>query len=530
MTAAPQTPCRQAGWLAHAARLLKDAPGRSPAFSTLECDFGLLMPFGRLAQNLLLLCGAAGAVCGAYLSWALPSGSWQALAGAAAVDFGWTSILLVIFGRAPGGRIVLNPLTGLLAAYALRRLLGIVYVASQASSLESPFDAVPTAAYLVASAKAEWVTLAGTAAFSLGWILARRRGVVAKIDLPLRRGRTRRLWVVYFLGLAVFLGNRLSQGALGRLGNFVTSTGGLAFGATFALLAFSLEYGVEGRLRIAAYAAAVPLTLHAFTHGMKSSFFAGLLPVGIAFLLRKPRKALFLGAAGTVFLLVFVYPYVETFRFMNWAGGGGAPVEEVIQFSSEYVKQEGIAATLSRSWETFLLRFGGVNEAGAVIYFADEHGLMGAFFLQNLAYGFIPRLLWPGKPAWDPSGWFTEYLTGAAGEAISSTALHIGPELYWMYGWAGTVFGLLLLGIFYRNVSDWLLVAARSSPVFLAAWYCFFVSVAFIEEVRYNMAVLSPFILVSSALAVHWLLKLFPAMPLPAHRRRPSAAQSGYRS
>ena len=176
----------------------------------------------------------------------------------------------------------------------------------------------------------------------------------------------------------------------------------------------------------------------------------------------------------------------------------------------------------------FELRFGSVNEAGAVVYFADQKGFMGSFFINNLIYGFIPRLLWPGKPSWDPAGWFTAYLKGISEmRGMSSTALHIGPELYWMYGWPTTVLGLLVLGLYYRKVSDWLLKAGRASPVFLAAWYPFLAFVTFIEEVRYNMAILTPFILLGNALVIHWGLKLLMRRPLGKHWREPLPATAG---
>jgi hypothetical protein len=101
----------------------------------------------------------------------------------------------------------------------------------------------------------------------------------------------------------------------------------------------------------------------------------------------------------------------------------------------------------------------------------------------------------------------------------SATALHIGPELYWMYGWPGTFFGLLLLGFYYWKVSDWLLKKGHTNPLFLAAWYSFLVFVTFIEEVRYNMAILFPFILLANALAISWGLKLLLPRP-PAWRSR----------
>jgi hypothetical protein len=369
------------------------------------------------------------------------------------------------------------------------------------------------------------VTLVGTVAFCAGWVLVGRGHGQASEPGPFTRWHNRQLWVVYAIGLAAFLGDWLSGGALSKLGNVVSITGGLAYGVLFALLAFSNDYGVKGRLRFLTYGALLPLMANVLTQGMKSAFFFAVLPVGAAYLLRKPGRGLVLSALGVMLLLIFIYPYVEEYRAANWGNASGASVEQVAQQVQSNMEQEGVAATVKTSWEMFEIRFGCVNEAGAVIYFADQTGLVGNLFIQNLFYGFIPRLLWPGKPVWDPSRWFTAFLGGAPeAPGISSTAFHIGPELYWMYGWPGTILGLLVLGLFYRRVSDWLLKMGGRSPIFLAAWYAFLVFVAFIEEVRYNMAILTPFILLGNALAVDLVLKIF--LPRPAQEWRHSPRHS----
>ena len=489
--------------------------------STLESGLGLEIPFPGALLKLLLWPAIASALVGMAVFLSYPAATWQNLAGAVAVDCGGTVVLLIWLGRTAEGKLAVNPLTGMLSLYALRRLLGLIYVVGQGSSLSSPFSVVPAGAYIAASAKAEWVTLVGSAAFCVGWVVGQRRQWMGRITAPPKKHFDRQLWVVYLIGLVFFLADWLSRGALSQLGNFITITSGLAYGAIFALLAFSRDYGVRGRLRMVTYVALIPLEANVLTFGMKSAFFYALLPVGAAYLLRKPARGLALSALGVLFLLVFVYPYVQEYREANWGNAPGASVGQVAEKVQQNLAQEGVKGTVQESWEEFELRFGGVNEAGAVIYFADSTGLMGSFFIKNLIYGFIPRLIWPGKPSWDPSGWFTAYLAGESSytPGITSTALHIGPELYWMYGWPGTFFGLLLLGFYYRKVSDWLLKKGYTNPLFLAAWYSFLVFVTFIEEVRYNGAILSPFILLANALVISWGLKLLLPRP-PAWRSR----------
>jgi len=498
--------------------------------SALEWGLGLEMPLPGVLARFLMTAAMVSGMIGPAAYVAYPAEAWQCLAGAVSANLGGTLWLLLWFGRTSNRKLVVNPLTGLLGLYALRRLLGLIYVMGHGADLASPFVLVPTSAYIEASAKAEWVTFLGTGAFCVGWALSGRSrgpllqtvGSTARLD--------RQLWIAYAIGLTGYLANWFFPATMARLGNAVTITSGLAYGAVFVLLAFSREYGISGRLRWAAYAAVLPLMGSALTSGMKSDFFFALLPVGAAHLLRKPGRGLALAAVGAVLLLGFVYPYVQEYRSANWGSRArGASVNEVASDVRRNVEQEGTAEMMRDSWDRFELRFGSVNEAGAVVYFADESGFMGSFFIANLLYGLVPRFFWPDKPSWDPSGWFTSVLSRGSGsyapEGTSATALHVGPELYWMYGWPGTAIGMLLLGLFYRRVSDWLLEAAITTPIYRAAWYSFLQSVTFLEEVRYNAAVLSPLILLTNAAVVAWAVRVLLPRPVGTRARPPEGGE-----
>jgi hypothetical protein len=490
----------------------------------LEWGLGLHVPLPRVLGKLLISAAVVSAVAGLGTFIAYPSESLQSLAGALAADLGGTLWLFLWLGKTPDGKLALNPLTGLLGLYSLRRLLGLLFVASQSTSFSSPFGFVPTGDYIAASAKAEWVTLLGTVMFCVGWMLARKRAPRINPICTSAAWRDRQLWFTYAVGLAGYLMNWLLPDITVRLGNLFTVTSSLAYGSIFALLAFSTDFGIRGRLNLFTYAACLPLIANVLTYGMKSAFFLALLPIGAAYLLFKPGRGLALGIAGLLVMLIFVYPYVEEYRATNWGNAPGASVGEVARQVQQNIEQEGATHTAKDSWEKFELRFGSVNEAGAVVYFADHSGFMGMFFIKNLIYGFIPRLIWPGKPTWDPSAWFTAYLNGTSEASVgSATALHIAPELYWMYGWLGTMVGMLFLGLFYRKVSDWLLASGAKSPVYWAAWYGLLQFTTFIEEARVSMAVLTPFILLANVFAVSWVIRtLVPPRSTP--RLRPAGS------
>lgn len=506
-----------------AVQVLAGRPRRRRRFSgEVETSLGLQVPIGQQATTVVRWCAAGLTAAGLAVFLTSPAGSWENLAAAVAADLGGTLWLLMWIGVTAEVALVVNPVTALLAFYAMRRFVGFLYVLEQGAHLESPFGAVPTLAYIESSAKAEWITLAGTVAFCLGWLLARRPPGASNNKIGSSRWCNGQLWLAYALGVTAILGDWIFPSALQGFGALVRETKGLAYGAVFVLLWTSREFGIGGRAAYFSYAAVVPLLVRAMSWGMKSEFFFVLAPIGLAHSLRSRTRGLASVLLMTLLLLGFVYPYVQTYRQANWGSGAGASADDVSREVRDRTSEEGVTATMRDSWSEFQLRIGSVNEAGAVVYFADRTGFVGNLFLQNLVYGLVPRFVWPGKPKWDPAGWFTGILTGTDSNESggSSTALHIAPELYWMYGWPGTLFGLLLLGAFYRKVSDTLLNAGYSTPVYWAVWYAFLVYTAFLEEWRYNMAVLTPLIILCNAYAVVWLIKTISPQPRSLRRNK----------
>lgn len=64
----------------------------------------------------------------------------------------------------------------------------------------------------------------------------------------------------------------------------------------------------------------------------------------------------------------------------------------------------------------------------------------------NAAYALIPRVLWPGKPAWAGSGDLVSRFTGIHFEAYTSVGIGHVMELYVNFGATGILLGFLLIG------------------------------------------------------------------------------------
>jgi hypothetical protein len=64
----------------------------------------------------------------------------------------------------------------------------------------------------------------------------------------------------------------------------------------------------------------------------------------------------------------------------------------------------------------------------------------------NAAYALIPRVIWPGKPAWAGSGDLVSRFTGLHFEAHTSVGIGHIMELYVNFGVPGILIGYLLIG------------------------------------------------------------------------------------
>jgi len=262
----------------------------------------------------------------------------------------------------------------------------------------------------------------------------------------------------------------------------------------------------------------VPLSINLLSFGMKSAFFFFVLPMMLAYFIKKPRVGIVLLCLSAIFMLGFVFPYVSKFRKLMWHTGEKSDVVSIIREVSQDYKEIGVSGVLTDSFETLLKRSSGIGSPGLVVYFADVSGPLGPQFLESLTYAFIPRLIWPNKPVFEPAAWFSWYLgySTSPEEATTATALHIGPELYWMFGWIGPVVGLFLLGAMFCRIDRYMLNQIKKSPVMIPAWYSFLVFVAFLEEVRFNSALIGPIILLVNVSILKWVLRIV----IPRHEKK----------
>jgi len=102
---------------------------------------------------------------------------------------------------------------------------------------------------------------------------------------------------------------------------------------------------------------------------------------------------------------------------------------------TEFLKQQA---------DHFLQRVFEPVSVGTIAGLVQTSGLKDGATMSNLAYGFVPRILWPGKPRVNRGAWFTAQL--GRRDSVSSTGMSAAGELYWNFGWLGVMIGMGLLG------------------------------------------------------------------------------------
>jgi len=102
-----------------------------------------------------------------------------------------------------------------------------------------------------------------------------------------------------------------------------------------------------------------------------------------------------------------------------------------------------------------------VRDAGTRVPFQD------GWTLAYIPMTYIPRLLWPDKPEFLVGLWTTENFGAGPGIESSTGATWMG-ELYFNFGWLGILFGMPLLGIWFRFLQEYFLRIDATIPAMIA--------------------------------------------------------------
>jgi hypothetical protein len=205
-------------------------------------------------------------------------------------------------------------------------------------------------------------------------------------------------------------------------------------------------------------AALVPATMLFFGFGgSKQAFLRPLMFIVLtSWLYRRQISGRWL-LAGIATIAV-VYPAAHFYRHQVQMGRSipemmRDPITAVDDVG-RYVSTYSVGEYISQGLVLMTNRFDGLGRASAIIRETpDRVPFQGGWTLALIPIAYVPRLLWPDKPATTIGNWITEtYGTGT----IVSTAT--GPswigEFYLNFGVAGVVGGMFVMGILLRLLQD----------------------------------------------------------------------------
>lgn len=193
-----------------------------------------------------------------------------------------------------------------------------------------------------------------------------------------------------------------------------------------------------------------------------------MLPAIGAFLAH--RSILRLAVASAVLMVTYSlaneYVYQGRVQIYNETGTiWNADYERRLEIAQSYFTEErALAAEYNprADEQSWWMRLNYSNVQVMAMEFRENGTQMDT--LSQVWSMFIPRFLWPDKPIYTSPGNEFYYLVN--GHEGSSFGVTVFGDIYWQFGWTGTIFILPLLGWFYAMIS-WRAVKAMQQRSFI---------------------------------------------------------------
>lgn len=316
--------------------------------------------------------------------------------------------------------------------------------------------------------QAEFIFLAATIIFTFIWRIFEGPRILAVWHEP----DSKVLWWTYSISMFAYvvLNKFPWASSLGMAQNLSRL---LAIGSIAVLLSGNSSYALGKLKSILAILALAPLFVFALRSGMKGEIVLVSFPVLLPIFRRISGRNLTYLIAFLIFILLFVFPFSQTWRYANWFSHKAENVTEIMSRVAESWEREGILGTAAESAAHWLSRGSSSEQGGLVMLLAERDGLIGPVLIENFPTIFIPRFLWPDKPLYMPGAWFTWYLGRARSPetATSATGMMLPTELYWMFGIAGVIMGTVILSFLYFQIWRYLVYRSVNDLIPLVALF-----------------------------------------------------------
>lgn len=219
-----------------------------------------------------------------------------------------------------------------------------------------------------------------------------------------------------------------------------------------------------------------------------------LFPVMAYYLVRKRMPAKILVPA-VAFVILFVFPYVQTYRDIYIERFGEyleVSLQEGLSITHQavaemYSRPGYYAAGLSadtlfwvQSLVIFLNRWAGFDGLAAILTCVPERfGYVYGKDLLLIPFALIPRAIWPDKPVSDVQKIFDQDITYSVG---SSTSPYPIAEGYFNGGLAGIILVMASIAILQRVLYSGFFLPRRENPLAIAVYIWLFLWVIWIDS------------------------------------------------
>jgi hypothetical protein len=278
-------------------------------------------------------------------------------------------------------------------------------------------------------------------------------------------------------------------GAIGQLGGPI-QTAGIAMLAALAIQGAIAARRSSGWWMILALGTGLEFVLSLRTGSKASIMFAFLPLLWGALLSRRPGRATALVSSAMVALYFgFVQPAVQAFR--------NSEATSVVQ------AYQGRAPDVAGGWDydQFLNRQFESIACGYIVGRVAQQGFLEGESMKYFLYAWVPRVVWPDKPNVTRGDWFDYEVRGTkSSSALGQTAQ---GELFWNFGIAGVMLGMmligLLVGVLWRISGE----APLGNPIRM--WIYVALTLTMVDMSEAGSAIMGKIILMANSILLLWI-------------------------
>jgi hypothetical protein len=365
-----------------------------------------------------------------------------------AISAGLLGSAFVAFDASRAGLVGLTPITLYAFTWTLTSLANTIAILNQNTAARSTYFLYAIDEHLALAMKMSWLGLV-IPVLSFQWVARSPSWYGLRSMLPVVRGEIREgqiLTVTVAMALvgftSTFFGALPSLGTLSaiiqlfpHLAAFTLARlGVMRKQRTFIWVAFTIAVAEATRAALFAY-------LRSDVLAPIFAYAAGVILGGQS--LRQLRSVYM--APVLAFVVIFV-AFFAAFGDVRSSTGGGLERLTVVAEARASQIEAGEA-----SKQSLVTRLTNINQLTQVARVVKEDGFLGGKTLEYMAYAFIPRFLWPGKPKIAKGAWFALRIGQARifrGQITNSINMTIPGEFYLNFGWMGLLFGSFAYGAF----------------------------------------------------------------------------------